>query len=206
MTKFLTVFLVTLLWAAILSAGEDFGVMVGPNGEVIDSKKKEKKAEQENSEATEEVEKTTGKGSARKFGIGLILGEPTGLSARFDITKAHAIDALFSWSWYHYEQKRFLIHADYLFKYYGLVPIPKGDTALYFGAGARTGGFYWHNHDKVYAGDEYTGFFGLRVPAGILYQLNPAPIEFLFEVAFIVDLFPEVSPDFNIGIGIRFAF
>jgi len=141
---------------------------------------------------------------SKQFGLGFILGEPTGLSFRWFFHEQQGIDALAAWSWGYDYHARMLFHADYLFRFYDLIPIPAGDTALYVGPGMRIGAYdhhRWDDHDP-----EWWFLVGFRVPGGILYQVKSFPLEVLFEIAFVMDILPEFWPGFNIGLGLRFCF
>lgn len=144
---------------------------------------------------------------SKDFGIGLFLGEPTGISFRWFFDDMMGIDALAAWGWgWDYHQK-VIFHSDYLFRFYDLIPIPKGDTALYIGGGLQLG-LFDHYRYSVYYHDAHDWWFllALRLPGGILYQIKSFPIEIFFEMAFLFNILPAPAPDFNIGIGARFCF
>jgi hypothetical protein len=131
------------------------------------------------------------------FGIGAILGEPTGVSAKFDLDGFHAVDLAAAWSFGN--ANAFLIHADYLWHKKNLFPIDRRPIDLYFGVGGRllTHGSGSRRNDTV---------FGPRFPVGLRHLFADPPIEIFFEVAVILNLIPSTYADGNVGIGARFFF
>src|SRR5689334_8971191 len=93
-------------------------------------------------------------------GVGVILGEPTGISAKFWLDKTEAIDAAAAWSFGN--QDSLQLHANYLLHrydaFFGIDP-QYGKLPLYFGLGLR----YKSGEN---GGDDR---FGVRVPIGVTY-------------------------------------
>ena len=121
------------------------------------------------------------------FELGLILGEPTGISAKLWLDRDTALDGALSWS------LRDHIHADFLWHDYGLIHSSSGLVPVYYGIGGR-----------VILGDNT--HLGARVPVGISWLLGGAPIDLFIELAGIVDIIPDTDFDLNGGIGIRYVF
>ena len=70
------------------------------------------------------------------LGLGLIFGEPTGLSAKIWTSERTALDAAVAWSfsdpgWFH-------IQADFLIHNYDIISVSQGKLPLYYGVGAYT--------------------------------------------------------------------
>lgn len=126
------------------------------------------------------------------FELGVILGEPTGISAKMWFDRNTAVDGAVSWSLNDNDEDLYL-HADYLWHNYGLINDPSGLLPLYYGIGGRV----------VLANDTR---FGARVPVGISWLLNGAPLDLFIEAAVILDIIPETEFEMNGGIGIRFIF
>jgi hypothetical protein len=124
--------------------------------------------------------------------IGLILGEPTGLSAKLWMTGNTAFDLGVAWSFG--EGGNFHLHGDYLFHNFDFFDVDTGSLPVYFGIGGR-----------VRLQDEDSRV-GLRIVIGLEYILESAPVSFFFEVAPIVDFAPETEADVNGGIGVRYIF
>lgn len=129
------------------------------------------------------------------FGLGVILGEPTGISAKYwmDGGRQYAVDAGAAWSLS--GDNKLHLHGDYLFHQYGLLKVEKGKLPVYFGVGGRVE-FRDNRDDEV----------GIRIPVGLDYLFDGAPLELFVEVVPIVDLAPDTELDFNGGVGIRFFF
>jgi hypothetical protein len=125
------------------------------------------------------------------FGIGVILGEPTGLSAKYWISPYCAIDGALAWSLD--KKSRVQIHSDYLWHNYRIISVIKGKLPIYYGLGARL----------VF---ESNNIFGVRGVVGMDYIFDGTPLDIFLELVPILDLAPEVRMDFNAGIGIRYYF
>jgi hypothetical protein len=134
------------------------------------------------------------------FGLGIILGEPTGLSAKAWTSKDNAFDFAIAWSFnkYHYDNDyqndgSVLLQADYVWHFFNAISVSSGKLPLYVGIGGRV----------VLADDPS---FGVRIPFGLNYLFADAPIDVFLELVPILDLSP--STDFGIGggIGIRYWF
>lgn len=128
--------------------------------------------------------------------IGLIVGEPTGLSLKYWLDEEHAIDGAAAWSFS--DNDSFQIHADYLWHRYDLFDTSElaGKAPVYYGVGARL-------KDKDKHDDT---IFGLRIPVGITYVFAEAPFDLFAEIVPLVDLAPDVDVGLNAAIGLRFYF
>ena len=124
------------------------------------------------------------------FGLGLIFGEPTGISGKYFLSEKNAIDGAVAWSFS--GDGYFRIHADYLWHFY-VINVPKGEMPFYVGAGAKIG-----------IGDDF--HLGIRVPLGIAYHFANAPLDIFLEVVPGIGLLPDTDFDFDSAIGIRYYF
>ena len=136
-----------------------------------------------------------------RFGFGFILGEPTGLSWKYKMSRANALDGAIGFS----PGNRFRIHVDYLWSAY---PFRDPEFSLHYGVGAVIGfGETWfvqHGHNGGYwAGTTDLGF-GVRVPFGIDYSIPRSPVEIFFELAPIVIFAPAAGVAIDVGLGVRF--
>lgn len=129
-----------------------------------------------------------------ELGIGIILGEPTGLSAKKWLSSEHAIDAALAWSFSH--DTRIQLHADYLYHRVHLFSADdyQGRIPFYFGFGGRA----------IIGGDDDDTQIGARFPFGIGKTLDNAPIELFLEIVPILDLAPDTEFDLNGALGIRY--
>ncbi len=125
------------------------------------------------------------------FGLGIILGEPTGVSAKLWITDRTAIDAAAAWSFS--DEAALHLHADYLFHNFDLISVEKGKLPVHFGIGARV---KFEDDSKI----------GVRIPVGLTYIFDGAPMDIFFEVVPILDLAPDTDFSANAAIGVRYFF
>ncbi len=132
----------------------------------------------------------------KPFGLGIIAGDPYGLSGKYWVNKNQAVDAFAGVDLDHSES--FQLHADYLFHNYSMFNVKNNPIALYLGAGPKFV-FDDHEHD----GDTS---FGLRFPLGLSYVFPHDPIELFSELAPAVDIAPESEFQLNWGLGFRFYF
>ncbi len=135
----------------------------------------------------------TGTSNAQQtgFGLGLIVGEPTGLSGKYWINPWTAIDCAFAWS---IDKKSGVhLHSDYVWHDYRIISVIKGKLPIYYGVGARI----------VFATDN---IFGVRGVAGLNYIFDGTPLDIFIELVPTLDIAPKVGFDFNGAIGIRYYF
>jgi hypothetical protein len=128
-----------------------------------------------------------------RFGIGVMAGEPTGLSAKLHLNKVNALDFGVAWSFS--GSGHFHLHADYIFHKFGVINVDSGQMPLYFGVGARIL-FREDNSDEI----------GIRVPIGVAYIFEETPIDLFAEIVPILDLNPDTDLNLNAAIGARFFF
>ncbi|MGB6033789.1 MAG: hypothetical protein WBG01_17770 [Bacteroidota bacterium] len=127
----------------------------------------------------------------KDFGAGIILGEPTGISAKYWVSTVNALDAGVAWA---FTRKGFFhIHADYLWHFPDVIESTER-FVLYAGVGGRLG----FEDDRTR--------LGVRIPGGISFWLRGAPIDIFLEVAPILELIPSTKLTGNGGLGIRYFF
>ena len=125
------------------------------------------------------------------IGVGVILGEPTGLSAKMWTSEKTAFAAAAAWTLTG-DQGYIHVHADFLIHSFG-IDVSKGQLPVYFGLGGRI----------LLANDPA---IGIRVPVGIAYLFEGAPLDAFLEVAPILDLLPSTGFGWNSAIGLRYYF
>lgn len=118
---------------------------------------------------------------------GVVLGEPTGLSAKFWRSGTTAFDAAVAWSFG--KEESLHLHANYLL--HNWLEVDEGVLNWYYGLGARV----------LLSGESR---FGARVPVGMQYFIPSSRLGLFFEVAPIFDLVPSTEFGVNGGIGIRY--
>ncbi len=129
---------------------------------------------------------------SRGFGLGIILGEPTGISAKYWTTGSTAFDFGLGYSFE--KNSRMHLHADYLFHLKNIFNSQE-DIALYYGPGARL--------RLVDIGDSRLGF---RFDVGLVWIPRNAPIDVFIEIAPLLDIIPETDFSINGGLGVRYFF
>ena len=125
------------------------------------------------------------------IGLGIILGEPTGFSAKLWTGKTTAFDAGAAWSFV--SGGFFQVHGDFLFHNFDLFQVETGKLALYYGFGGR-----------VKFAD--ITIVSVRVPIGISYQFEKTAIELFLEVVPMLDLVPATEVGIGGGAGFRYFF
>jgi len=132
----------------------------------------------------------------RDFGLGVILGEPTGLSFKAWTGGSTAIAGAAAWSFGNTDALQ--LHVDYLFHNFRLLKVSKGRLPFYYGLGVRV---LLHDQD----GDDDT-VLGVRFPLGLEYLFASPSLGIFVEIVPILDLVPASEFDLNAAVGFRIYF
>ena len=134
------------------------------------------------------------------FGLGAIVGEPTGLSLKYWFDDENAIDGAVAWSFS--GDNSLQLHADYLRHYYFLDDSDElmDQSPVYYGIGGRL------KFKQDEGNDHDDTVFGVRLPLGVTYLFKEAPFDIFAEIAPVVDLSPDFDLELNLAIGLRFYF
>ena len=125
---------------------------------------------------------------AGDVGVGVILGNPTGVTGKAWIDGSQAVDAGLGFS------TRLAAYGDYLWHSWTALPQPsEGKLPLYLGLGAQVRTF----HDPE---------FGLRAVAGAAYWLPRDPVEIFVEIVPVFRLAPRDGVGLDAGLGLRYYF
>jgi hypothetical protein len=127
----------------------------------------------------------------KQFGLGLIIGEPTGLSGKLRLSHYNSIDAGMAWSFR--RSGHLHLHADYLWEFPDVIRASEEFT-LFAGIGGRL------------TFGKREGVLGLRIVGGLAWLPRNSPLELFMEVAPILDIVPATDFSANGGIGVRFFF
>ena len=127
------------------------------------------------------------------LGLGLILGEPTGISVKTWLTRTTAFDLAAAWSFE--DEGSFDVHGDYLVHNYEVFKMNRGALPLYYGLGGR-----------VRDGRTIDPNVGIRLPVGIEYLFPDATFDLFLEAVPVLDLTPSTRLDLNASIGARYFF
>ena len=140
------------------------------------------------------------------FGLGFILGEPTGISLKGWLDDRHAIDGAVAWSLGHGSSMH--VHADYLFHKFEVIKVSKGKLPIYYGPGIRLRFWgdegHWHNGEWHHEDGNLD--FAVRFPIGLNYQFGSDPLDVFLEVVPSLGLIPSTYVDFDGGLGMRYWF
>lgn len=127
-----------------------------------------------------------------QMGVGLMIGNPTGISGKYWLDDNKAIDAGLGASFGNHTD--FSIHSDYLLH---------KENQFYF--------------NEVYALDLYYGIggrmefadeieLGARVPVGIVHEIKEKSADVFAEVAPVLDFIGREGVELNLALGTRYYF
>ncbi|WP_290876943.1 hypothetical protein [Gracilimonas sp.] len=140
---------------------------------------------------TPDTAKAQANGQGGNFGLGIMLGEPTGISIKSWNTSRSAFDLGAAWSFGRNDALH--IHGDYLLHSW-LTGIEEGDLAFYYGVGARL----------VLSDPDARA--GIRVPIGLNYIIPNSQVDLFVEAVPILNFTPSTDFDGNGALGIRYYF
>ncbi|MCF8379418.1 MAG: hypothetical protein K9H49_07565 [Bacteroidales bacterium] len=124
-----------------------------------------------------------------RLGLGIVVGEPTGISVKYWTGSTIALDGALAWSFNH--DGSLYLHGDFLVHDFELIDIMSGRMPVYYGFGA-----------KLILKDD--PLFGGHVPIGLAYMLEDTPLDVFIEIRPGINLFPSTRFDISGGIGVRF--
>ena len=123
------------------------------------------------------------------IGVGVMVGDPIGITAKYWFNDTRAIDMGMGFS------PDLKIYGDYLWHSWNAFPQPsQGKLGADIGLGTRL----------VFAHDDT--HLGLRMVAGLTYWIPNKPIEIFAEVAPVLEVSPQTTTDLDGGVGVRFYF
>lgn len=126
----------------------------------------------------------------RGFGLGIMVGSPTGLSGKLWVSQQNAVDVGLAWSFSH--EGYMHIHGDYLWHFPHAIRSSER-FVLYAGIGGRVG-----------LSDDAR--IGVRIPGGIGWWPRNVPLDVFLEIAPVLDLAPETDFDMTGALGARYFF
>jgi hypothetical protein len=154
----------------------------------------------------------------KTFGLGLMVGAPTGLSGKYFFAPDKAIDFGLGTIYGYRERRGVHLHADVLWHPMSLVSAPAFEMPFYVGVGGRyLDGNRCYRYDSRgwcdYYYYDYTAL-GVRVPFGISFDMNNTPLDIFVEIALVVDFLVDHDPiydddiyfDGNGAAGLRYYF
>ena len=127
------------------------------------------------------------------FGLGIIVGEPTGVSGKLFVSNTNAVDMAAAWSFG--GSTEFHLQMDYLYHFRSLIKVKSGKAPVFAGLGGR---FKFR--------DGADNKFGVRIPVGIAYHFANAPFDIFCEVVPVLELSPSTEFTMEGAFGGRFYF
>jgi hypothetical protein len=126
------------------------------------------------------------------FGLGIIVGQPTGLSAKYWLSSNNALDFGLGYSFE--KNSRMSLHVDYLFHARNLFNTSE-NISLHYGPGGR-----------LRLVEDGESRLGVRFDVGLTWVPRNSPVDVFLEIAPLLDIIPETKFSFNGGIGVRYYF
>jgi hypothetical protein len=126
-------------------------------------------------------------GENREFGLGIVLGEPSGINGQFYWGPKTAIDVTTAWSFHDW----FMVTGD--FQVYNYILDSPREWKWYYGFGAYLA---LPNNDH--------GSFGVRIPLGLRYHIPHSVVDVWGEVDPALRLVDKTEADLQGGIGVTF--
>lgn len=123
----------------------------------------------------------------KETGIGLVIGEPSGLNGQFYWSAKSAIDVTVAWSW-----KDWLFTSVDYQRYDYLMDWPREWKWTY-----GLGGY-------VTLPENSDGTVGLRIPLGLQYHFPHSNLAAWGEVAPALEIAPDTQPQFQFGVGLTY--
>jgi hypothetical protein len=139
----------------------------------------------------------------KTFGLGLELGEPTGLTGKYFLAADRALDFGIGDIYNYGDRSGLHLYGDYLFHPVSLASAEAFELPFYVGLGGR----FWDFNNN----GDHAEAFGFRVPIGIAFDFNDLPLDTFVQVVPVLDFFSgynahSVYLDVDLSIGIRYWF
>lgn len=129
---------------------------------------------------------------SKELGIGVSLGNPTGLNGKYWLENNQAVDGGLAWSLG--KHSNFSMHSDYLFHKEGAFFFNDVNPLdLYYGLGGRM-----EFEDDI--------DLGVRIPVGLAHRVENGSADVFGEVAPIVDFIGTVGVELHLLVGGRYYF
>jgi hypothetical protein len=132
-------------------------------------------------------------GQDKGVGIGAMIGEPTGLSAKYWLNDINALDFGLAYSFVR-NNSAVSLHADYIYHAFDVIK-SNYRIPLYYGFGARL--------RFVNGADNSLGARGI---IGLAWLNDQSPFDVFFEVVPVFNLFPSTSLNLDAALGARYYF
>jgi hypothetical protein len=150
--------------------------------------------------APESIDVSTGRPSDKGvFGVGIVLGEPTGLCAKLYLDDDTAIQGALGFNFY---DTGIQVNAEYVFHPWIVQERDAFVLPIYIGPGVR-----FIQYDGGRDGEEHYAI-GLRGVVGMLFDFKEVPLDVFLEVAGVLeyDFDEDEGAALNLGAGVRYYF
>ena len=146
----------------------------------------------------------------KKFGLGLELGEPTGINGKLFVSSDQAIDFglgdLYHGYYVNGNAAGIHVYADYLWHPVVLTKADAFYLPLYVGVGGR----FWDT-DYCDRANNCVSMFGVRVPVGLSFDFNDVPLDIFGQFVPTLDFYRNYTAhsvylDIDFSVGARFWF
>ncbi len=141
------------------------------------------------------------------LGLGLIIGEPTGLEARWSVAPEREIHGILAFSFSDFV----MLAGDYVFEFPGASWLPaqaRSQLTPYIGLGGVllfSNGHRFGNDRKYFTSNDSVGL-GIRIPVGMEWHIPRSPIGLFAELVPGIGIVPGTYGFFQGGIGAVFYF
>ncbi len=138
-------------------------------------------------------------------GVGIILGEPTGLCFKSWLSGTTAVEGGAAWSLG--DNEGVYLFADYVLHSLNIVDDPSADLyGLMFTYGFGGKVRFYEKDNPPPQEDESKVIFGARIPLGLAYPFEGAPVDIFVQIVPGLDLIPDTDFEVAGGIGARLYF
>ena len=126
----------------------------------------------------------------KTFGLGLEVGEPTGLNGKYFLSASGALDFGVGWIYRHYYYDDGLhLYVDYLWHPATLASSPTLELPFYIGLGVRYWDFEYCDEPEPFCYDGSA--IGIRIPIGLSLDFNSAPVDIFIQVIPVLDFLTD---------------
>ena len=144
------------------------------------------------------------KTTEKSLGVGVILGDPTALTAKAPLSDHRAVDFGFGYHWH----DSVLFYGDYLFLFPGSFKtenVEVNKIVPYVGVGAALA-LFQSDQQKRIGDNEANAVFAGRIPLGLSWMIAESPVELFAEVVPTIDVIPGLFFEVGGGLGVRIFF
>lgn len=128
------------------------------------------------------------------FGLGFVVGDPTGLTMKIWTGKERAITAAMAFGTSHNRSDAIYLNVMHNWHDFNLAPVEYGQLPFYLGLGGRL----WSGND------DFT--LGVRGVGGVSYMPPRSPVDIFLEIGVCIDFVGNTGGDADMGLGLHYYF